>query len=211
MVLCARETSRCPRTVLGQDRRHVRRSPVRVQARVRGSTRYALTTSAVWENLCLQVRRHGGARPAFFHLRVRAAYNTVYGASGGHGLHPLLGERLHHGGDATAWTGVAQCQVQGPDGSCDMCWRWRRMVLGSLRACLGPGSLGSVGAIPPRREPACRAGQRSTDSRNRVLRKGWVDGLVTTGSGALGPRPCLGKERWSLSEHEWFSLAWHTP
>ena len=80
-VFCDLETYRCPRTVLGQDRINVRRAPVRVQARVRGSTRYALTTYAVWENLCLQVIRNGCARPAFFHLRVMAASNTIYGAS----------------------------------------------------------------------------------------------------------------------------------
>jgi len=52
---CDLETYRCPRTVLVKGRINVRRSPVRGQARVRSSTRYALTTYAVWENLCLQV------------------------------------------------------------------------------------------------------------------------------------------------------------
>src|SRR2546425_440996 len=41
------ETYLCPRTVLVKDRINVTRSPVRVQARVRSSTREALTTFAV--------------------------------------------------------------------------------------------------------------------------------------------------------------------
>src|SRR5712664_2861609 len=54
-VFCDRETYRCPRTVLGKDRINVTRSPVRVQARVRSSTREALTTFAVWSSLSRQV------------------------------------------------------------------------------------------------------------------------------------------------------------
>jgi hypothetical protein len=121
-----------------------------------------------------------------------------------------LGERLHQGGDATACAVVAQRQGQGHDGSFDLCWRLRRMGLGSFRAFFGPGSIGSVVAIPPLIEPALRAGQLSRAILNLVLSKVWVDGLVTTVYGAWGQRPCLCQQRLSLSEHDLFSMSWHT-
>jgi len=43
-----------------------------------------------------------GARPALCHLLIMTAYKTVNGASRGHGLNPVLGERPHDGGGATA-------------------------------------------------------------------------------------------------------------
>jgi hypothetical protein len=121
-----------------------------------------------------------------------------------------LGERLPHGGDATAGAVVAQRQVPGHDGSFDTFWRLRRVVLGSFRVFLGPGSIGSVVAIPPLIKPTCRAGQLSTDLLNLVFSKVWVDGLVTTVYGALGQRHCLCKLKVSLSEHDLFSMSWHT-
>ena len=53
-VFCDLETYRCPRTVLVKGRINVIRFPVRVQARVRSSTREALTTFAVWYRLSLE-------------------------------------------------------------------------------------------------------------------------------------------------------------
>src|SRR6266851_1221057 len=87
---------------------------------------------------------------------------------------------------------------------------WRN-VRGKDTTAPAPCSGVCVGAFPPRREPALRAGQLSTDLLPLVLRTVWVAGLVTTGYGALGPRPCLGKQRLSWSEHAVCSLAWHTP
>jgi hypothetical protein len=121
----------------------------------------------------------------------------------------VLGERLPHGGDATAGAVVAQRQVPGHDGSFDTFWRLRRVVLGSFGAFLGPGGLGCVGAIPPRGEPALRAGQRSTALLNLGVRKGCVDGLGTTVSWALGPRHGLCERRVSLAEPAMCSMSWH--
>src|SRR6266852_1842325 len=92
-----------------------------------------------------------------------AVYNTVNGSSGGHGLSPWLGERLHDGGGATACAVLEQRQVQGHDGPFDAFWRVGRVALGAFRPFLGPGGMVRIVATPPLGEATFSAGQWPTD------------------------------------------------
>ena len=49
-----------------------------------------------------------------------------------------------------------------------------------------------IGAIPPRRAPTCRAGQRPTDGLDLVCGTRGVDGLVTAWCWVVGPREAVG-------------------
>jgi hypothetical protein len=138
-----------------------------------------------------------------------AAYNTVNSASGGHGLDPLLAQRLDDGGGATCAV-VASRQVQGYDSLFDVFWGLRRMALGSCGTFLCPGGIGGIVAIPPFVEPAFRAGQLPTDILHCVVSKVFVEGLVTTVCCALGHGRFLSRYLLSFPASSLFSMSWHT-
>jgi len=128
------------------------------------------------------------------------AYNTVNGASRGHGLNPVLGERPHDGGGTPTCAVVASRFIQGPNGPCDVCWRLGRGVLGSCGPFLDPGKIGCIIAIPPLVEPTFRADQLPTDVLDLVVGKVCVDGLLRPLCCALRHGRCLCTLRLSCAE-----------
>ena len=122
----------------------------------------------------------------------------------------MLGERLHDGGGAPARAVVASCRVQGHDGPYDVCWRSGRGVLGSCRPCPDPGGTLRIIASPPLVEPTFRADQVPTDVLDLVVGQVWVEGLVTTGCGAVCHGRCLAQLSLSFSGYGLFSMSWHT-
>ena len=138
-----------------------------------------------------------------------AVYNTVNGASGGHGLDTLLGQRRYESGGATTCAIVEQRQVQGHDGPLDVFRGVRRVPLGSCGSFLGPGGMVCIVAIPPLVEPAFRAGQLPTDVLDLVVGTRVVDSLATTLCLALGQKGCLWELMVSVPRHHVFSMSWH--
>src|SRR6267142_24785 len=123
------------------------------------------------------------------------ASHTVNGASRGHGRNPVLGERPPDGGGTPTCAVVASRFLQGHDGPCDVCWRLGRGALGSGGPCLGPRGMRCLRAIPPRREPTCRAGQGPTAVLDLVASTRGVHGLLTAWCLALGHDGCLWERR----------------
>jgi hypothetical protein len=139
-----------------------------------------------------------------------AVSHTVHGASGGHGLETLLGQRLDESGGATTCAGVEHCQVQGHDGPLDVFRGVRRVALGSLRSFLSPGGLGYIVALAPRVAPALRAGQVPADVLDLGCGTSVVESLAPTWCMVLRHQGCLGELRVPVPMEHVFSRVWHT-
>jgi hypothetical protein len=116
---------------------------------------------------------------------------------------------LQEGRDATACPVRAQRPGQRHDGPFAVFRGWGRVALGSRGACLRPGRLVGIRAIPPLVEPTVRAGQWPPDVREGVCGTIGVEGLLTSLCLAWGDQRGLGERRGSGPWQPVCSMSWH--